>query len=210
MDCTDLLVDWIEFCEGRRDFDESHFYCLLMDDPPPTDPFLNSVLSFFPARLELLHRVKVVKHPALLVKAGDLDDPGHDRIISLACKFLAEMAKVCEAAGEAKLAAEAASAEVIYCDDTALVEAKLRSETEPQCELNDMVGDHLRSFATGWKAKEYALAEAFYGLTTSHELCWYLEAPMRSHRFDFEPYAHFWALGGTCALTTDGFLVSRK
>lgn len=210
MDCNDLLTDWIEYCEGRGEFDRSHFYCLLMDDPPPTDAFLEAVLRYFPARAELKRRIKLVKHPNLLVENIDRGDAGHDRLRTHLRQYLLELAKVCEAAGEADIAEQMLSARMVYCDDRELVDAKSASLDEPQCELIEVVGDHLGRRSADRHARDYALSEAFYGMTSSFELCWYLNAPLRGHQYDFEPYVRFWALGGLYVWTADGILITSR
>ena len=210
MDCNDLLADWIEYCEGRRSLDKSHFYCLLMDDPPPTDEFIESVVRYFPARAELKRRIKLVKNPESLIAGPDRHDADYDRLKGHLHPFLWELAKVCKADGATGLAAQLLSAELITCDDPELIWSKLQSLEEPHCDLIDVVGDHLIDRKGEWQDKEYALAEAFYGMTTKFELCWYLEAPMLDHRFDFESFVRFWALGGQYAWTTEGILIARR
>lgn len=207
MDCNDLLADWIEYCEGRREFDQSHFYCLLMDDPPPTDEFLEAVLRYFPARAELKRRIKLLKHPHLIGESSDARGTGHSRLKSHLHRYFWQLAKVCQADGEPELAAQLLSAEIVYCDNGELVKAKQASNDEPHCELMEVVGDHLRGLSTNWHDKEFALKEAFYGMTADFELCWFLDAPLRGNQFDFEPYVRFWACGGAYAWTTDGVLV---
>ncbi|MBW9276214.1 MAG: hypothetical protein K1563_21265 [Candidatus Thiodiazotropha sp. (ex. Lucinisca nassula)] len=211
---SSLLEEWRDFCEGREDFDVSHFYTLFHADPSVlSKDQLKEIFFYFPNSEELLSRMANILEVKFLTKGGSgsrsPDVETNDKLISLAVDDLMQKRVICDKQGNAELCAIIDRAKPIYIDDVNKVHELLQADG-PNIWLNEIVGDYIESNVPTDK-KVIALFEAFYGLTTDYDLVWYVGMPLiNCEDISLVNYFNLWKAGGEYVLTEDNLLVTRS
>mgnify|MGYP000897659961 CR=1 FL=1 len=198
---NELLKDWMAFCEGKEKFDKSHFYTLFYEDIG--ENMLVEIFKYFPNADKLV----AITTDYLFGKTEKVEeDKIENTLIELSVKDIAEKKKLLANTPILQHTIEKAVAE--FTPDCKMVE-KLRS-APPYSDFFDAIRDELSDRWIIEDKKAFALHEAFYGLTTSYELVWYLFSPLFSVSVNFEYYNKFTALGGVYSFSQSTLLVSRR
>lgn len=207
-----LLLDWCDFCEGKKNFDTFHFSYLF--NQPLTECELKKIFSYFPKKEELLELVLSVR--ASSISAGE--DGGFfipkkeskgtpEELIELAVKDLKEQQKICSLLGDEELynIIDNAQPEFIYDKNYF---RKVKSGDCPYIWLYEMVGDYIRDSLIEHDDKIYALREALYGFGGDYYLSWYLGSPLVDANINLSYYFDLWKKGGDYTLTKDNLIVT--
>lgn len=203
---ANILDDWNLFCQGKMDFDKSHFYTLFMEQKDPE--YFKKALQYFPnsdGLLERMGRVVGFGNPQELeAKVKSPEDA-----LKYASMDLQERIRIAEEYGEAELVAELSKLRPKYSEDFEDVE-KFRHEDLHGWML-EVVGDYFRDQLYENTEKLYGLLDAFYGLTTRFEIKWFLGTPLTNGGFNLDNYFELWRVGADYAVKDGQLLVgSRK
>ncbi len=199
-----LLKDWYDYCEGRKDFDTGDFYALFHDDI--SDGHIKAALSFFPHAEKLFERVKKVRK-VIFQNSKPIDvEAGH--LISLAQSDLQEKRKICEAEGATEVVTAIDNAKPRFVD--ASIDLISLKSPGMHSEYRSILSEYLDDRWVSHEAKYYALFEAFYGLTNTYEIAWYLGALLIDTDINLDHYFDLWSAGGDYALTETELLVTLR
>lgn len=201
------LKNWIDFCEGKSDFDKSEFYTLFMEgngeDGRRSEEELKSIFQFFPNNEELIKRVQNV-----FLLSERINDP-NSFVLNATKKDLTEKLKILSIINETELI-ESIKKDVCFVSNSQIDEQELL-EDEFHHEFVSVIDDYLTDHWISQDNKIYALFEAFYGLAHNYGLVWYLGSPLISTEIDLDNYFDVWQYGGFYALTENqGVIVSRR
>ena len=202
-----LLSDWCAFCEGKNEFDKSHFLGLLKDFNTNED--LRMIFGYFPFAETLVGRAASVIESGrsadslYLLPDGEVNEC---TLVRLGGEWLKAQENISEALGVFEITEICRSAKVLFVDQQKLERAL--EQDIPHYWLFDEIGDAIRSSKISESDQVYALFEALYGLAADYYLAWYIARPLFAVDIDLEPYYKFWRAGGRCALTESEFLVS--
>lgn len=171
-----ILKDWCNYCEGKEDFDKSHFYTLFWDDSEEeklTENDIDIIFSYFNEKEKLIEIMRDYLFP------NKSNQKFINNVILLIQKDIEEKIRLSE-----KL--NFISSYKISLSKIENVE-KSRNEIEFLSyfdEISDVV-------LNNWKVedkKANALYEALYGLTYDYEMVWYLFSPLLNLNIDFKYY----------------------
>ena len=198
-----ILQDWCDFCEGKKDSDKSDFLTLFHGDIG--DNYLNKALRFFPNKAQLIERIKNVR--SVYLDNSEQWEINVDFFLSLALQDVSEKRKACEHLSEYELLDIVDKASPKFTSDPDIFE---------KARYNDWNSEFLSQvsyyFDTCWiddLDKYYALFEAFYGLTNSYEIQWYLGKPLMKTDVNPDHYYELWKRGGNYALTETELIVAQ-
>ena len=195
-----IIKDWCNFCEGRNDFDESHFYTLFWDDSEDEKLTMVDLQIIFSYFLEKDKLFEILNN--YLFDTGEKIDASKEDLIFLAREDVREKAKLSEELYYLF------TKSVIFDEDFQKVEAS-RDESE-YLKFNDEVSDVLFE---SWKledGKAYALYEALYGLTKDYKMVWYLFSPLLDVDINFDNYFKMKINNGIYSITNNKIVVSRE
>lgn len=197
-----ILKDWCDFCEGREKFDKSHFITLFHEDIK--DEYLEMALQFFPNQDELIDRVINVRE--FYPERGKNMKAEPDYILDLAIKDVREKRKACKYLSEDELVNIIDNAKPKFVSDKLTFERALNNEWNG--EFLSQVGFY---FDECWNSEDdsyYALFEAFYGMTNSYEIQWYLGRPLMNTSVNPDYFYELWKAKGCYALSGSELIVS--
>jgi hypothetical protein len=206
MPMNELLNDWYDLCEKRKEIDKSHFLALFKSGLSDTE--LASVFKYFPFAQEMSDRLK------RLFKAGHLGEyiylqpgtVGSQSEVGLAAEaWIREQARFCNAIGEKKLGEIAETVGVKFIQEAEFDELQMVSS--PQLELSDNIRHSIWWNLPDEPTAIFALIEALYGVAADYYLAWYVMQPMLKIDLDFDIYLEFWRQGGAGVLTEDAYCV---
>lgn len=193
-----ILKDWCNYCEGKKDFDKSHFYTLFWDDSEkekltPND--LNIIFSYFNEKEKL---IEIMNNYLFLSENNKITEDNEIFLIKNDIKEKIKLSKVLDFISSYK----------ISVSDLEKVEES-RNELEFlnfYDEISDIVLDN-------WKIedkKTNALYEALYGLTYDYELVWYLFSPLLNLNITFENYYLLKKIGITYSIFNKEIIYSKS
>ena len=198
-----ILTDWCDFCEEKKDFDKSHFLTLFHADIDKN--YLNTVLQYFPNKDDIIQRVLAVREAkSYRAECFKVDE---NFALELASKDINEKRKACAYLSEHELTALIDTVQLRFTSDPSSFE-KARHDDWNR-EYKAQVGYY---FDESWMEetdKYYAIFEAFYGMTNSYELQWYLGKPLMRTFVDPDNYFELWKVGGDYAFTETEILVAQ-
>ncbi len=193
-----ILKDWCNYCEDKKDFDKSHFYTLFWDDSEkekltPND--LNIIFSYFNEKEKL---IEIMNNYLFLSENNKITEDNEIFLIKNDIKEKIKLSKVLDFISSYK----------ISVSDLEKVEES-RNELEFlnfYDEISDIVLDN-------WKIedkKTNALYEALYGLTYDYELVWYLFSPLLNLNITFENYYLLKKIGITYSIFNKEIIYSKS
>lgn len=193
-----ILKDWCNYCEDKKDFDKSHFYTLFWDDSEkekltPND--LNIIFSYFNEKEKL---IEIMNNYLFLSENNKIKEDNEIFLIKNDIKEKIKLSKVLDFISSYK----------ISVSDLEKVEES-RNELEFlnfYDEISDIVLDN-------WKIedkKTNALYEALYGLTYDYELVWYLFSPLLNLNITFENYYLLKKIGITYSIFNKEIIYSKS
>ena len=201
------LIDWVAFCEGREDFDKSHFYTLFFEGEAEngyrSEDELRTIFQFFPHSDELLKRMKSILPNG---KSVETIPDIKSYLIENTRQDLLQKKIVLELEKEDELI-ELVQKPIKYVSDIAEVSDSHLSSS-PDADLYSIIGDFFINI-TPTDKKTNALEEAFYGFTTNYNLVRYLLRPLIDTDINLDYYYHLWKVGGDYSVTEDGIIVSK-
>lgn len=198
------LIEWINFCEGKVDFDISHFYTLFFegdaDNGYRSDVELDAIFKYFRNSEDLKLRLRNT------TQTIDLEEPDDMAtfLIDSTFKDVQEKKKFIDDEELLKFLAKP----VNYIDDIESVRKSQITDWQYE-EYMALVGDTISELKYSTEKKVYALFEAFYGLTTDYNMVWYLGRPLLKTTVNLDHYFDLWRFGGRYCISSDGILVSR-
>ena len=199
-----IFQDWVNFCEGRADFDKGDFLTLFHEDIDEQD--LNAALSYFPNSGQIAQRIHAVKAVYPVNRTTWIVDP--EMALQIALDDLSERRKAVERWQYDKLLSVIEKAKPRFVSDERIFkEARFNGwNGDLVCTVGDYADecwlDHTRQY--------YALFEAFYGMTSTYQIQWYLGQPLMKTDVNFGRYFDLWKAGGDYALTEDELIVFQK
>ncbi|WP_163834198.1 hypothetical protein [Spartinivicinus ruber] len=188
----DLISDWLDFCDGSKNFDPSHFYTLFMEDISTSD--INRIYFKYPQAKNLTSRLNRIKNsqstntPCIKERVKTITE--------LVLSDIKEKLRVCESCGDKELESilnSAADIQLVNQND--YFKFKDAEDAWPMKEVMILLGDHFRESMGEYSKMESALIEACYGTTNDYNLVWYLLAPLANTTYNTEYYAELWELG---------------
>ena len=198
---NELLNDWKEFCEGRKNFDKSHFFALFWEGINQKD--LENVFKYFPNSIELTDRTKEYLFGT---KENISESVIKNILISLVIKDLNQKKTIINENSDLLELIETLDVEFIQDFKKVL----LLKNTSPYIDFFDTINDKLSDNWIIEDKKTFALYEAFYGLTKNYEMVWYLFNPLFKINFNCEYYFKLSTLGGVYSFSNNKILVSKR
>lgn len=195
-----IIKDWCDFCEGKNDFDKSHFYTLLWDDSESeklTSRDVEIIFSYFEEKDKLIEIIDDYLFNVEKKKVISDED-----LIFLATEDVNEKAKLLKESNY-KL-----NRNIIFEENFNMVEES-RNNSEYLMfydEVSDVILD-------SWKLedkKTNALYEALYGLTADYEMVWYLFSPLLNVSVTFFNYFQLKINNGIYSIINNEIVVSRE
>lgn len=196
------LNDWIDYNNGIKDFDKSHFYTLFMDNnngKTIVDEELQIVFQNMPNSIKLAERLKeyyAVRRQNNVINTEEFlketvrEDIEQKKIAINDKELLSILNKKIE----------------FVKDYNKVEEAQLE---EWHSEFIMLISDYTIDLRISKDKRIYALFEAFYGLTHNYQLVWYLGSPLLNTEINFDNYLDIWSVGGEYAVTENGIIVSK-
>jgi|GEM_PF-4346342 len=200
------LKEWCYFCEGKKDFDQSHFSQLFHECR--TEAELKVIFSYFPASAALFDKAKLVRYfyPDNFISKSEIN---FEPLLSVALADIQQKRKACVDFGEDELVDIIDNVTPVLVNKSELFE-KARNEEWPHGEFLSVLAGYFLSKRNGDEKKYYSLFEAFYGFTTSFHIQWYLGSPLFDTDIDLDNYIKLWKYGCDYVLTEKELLVFIK
>ncbi|MDX8355186.1 hypothetical protein [Cognatiyoonia sp. IB215182] len=199
-----LLDDWVEFCEGKRDFDKSHFLPLFHGSLNDDD--LREIYQFFPQADLLSERMKRFQAAKKARKERSIVPVSSSQIMDLAAADMSAKSSILAELGEEELARFAGENKPSLTTDRNAFDYVACSDW-PNGEKHVVVGDYVDEQMLLPNKQGFALFEALYGAANSYDIQYFLAAPLIKSDVDFVPYFELWSAGSDVALAEDSILV---
>ena len=199
MNNNNIINDWIIFCEGSSDFDRYHFHSLFLENPVVED--LKIIFSYFPKSDELTSLTQNYLFTDKLIGDRYLKND----LMDLALKDINQKKTLIK---DERLMKLVDRLNVEFVSDIDLVISTRRNS--PFIDFFNGVSDR---FMNDWiieDRKAHALLEAFYGLTNSYEMAWYLFQPLTNVKINLNYYYDLTDLGGVYTFYGNKILVARE
>ena len=200
------LKEWCDFCEGKKDFDQSHFSQLFHECR--TEAELKVIFSYFPVSAALIDKVKLVGcfYPDNFISKSEID---FGLLLNAAVADIQQKRKACVDFGEDELVDIIDNVTPVLVNKSELFE-KARNDEWPHGEFLSILTDYFSSKRSSDEKKYYSLFEAFYGFTTSFHIQWYLGSPLIDTDIALDNYIELWKYSCDYALTEKELLVFIK
>ncbi len=195
------LDDWIDYCESKKDFDKSHFYSFFLRNDNKkgfSDYEYQKIFKYFTNKDELIRRLKEYFSKENYI--NQIDDL-KDFLILSTRKDIEEKKQVLDDDELLKILDK----KIYFLED--FNEFSEYQLDEWNGEYISLLGDSFRKTRSN---EEYALFEAYYGLTNNIQLVWYLGSPLLGIELNFDYYFDIWKVGGDYAVTEDCIYVSTS
>jgi hypothetical protein len=197
----EMIVDWCEFCEGKKIFDKSYFHTLFWEDINSSD--LKLIFKYFPNSDALFN----LMNDYLFEKSEKVSESKiNETLIELALSDIQEKKFLLN--GNSSLVSMVDNINVEFVDDYLFVANLCNSS--PYLDFFDAISDVVLDNWIIEDKKTYALYEAFYGLTKSYEITWELFQPLLSIDTSLGYYIRFVSLGGVYSFLGTKLLVSKR
>lgn len=203
-----LVKDWCDYCEGKADFDKSHFTSMFTYDLNSQE--LSDIFKYFSCNNDLIERLKTV------IMAGTFEESlylqatsrcSESELLELVKLDLKDKHMISTSKGDEDLSNILASIDVDFVYDKQMI-SKLLGEDNPSEWIFEVIGD-LVDEARGTDIKILALEEACYGLAANYYLAWFIMSPLLKLSIDFSNYFKIWSNGGIFVITENKVLVSN-
>ena len=199
-----IFQDWVDFCEGKADFEKCDFLTLFHEDFDEQD--LNAALSYFPNSGQIAQRIHAVRAVYPVNRTTWIVDP--EMALQIALDDLSERRKAVERWQEDELVSVIEKAKPRFVSDEILFREAFLSKWNSKLVIQ--VGDYADECWLDNTRQYNALFEAFYGMTNSYEIQWYLGQPLMKTDVNFSRYFDLWKAGGDYALTEDELIVYQR
>lgn len=193
------LIDWVNFYEGKQDFDKSHFYTLFMKEDEKEELDLTLIFKPFECANDLIKRVNTVLNPAPI--SNEIDLSAH--LLNYVEKDLLDKLPLFE---QSELLPFLQKQILFEKDRNILIEKKNRWQNEMYV---DEIEDHISENIKDSTLLVDAIREAFFGLTRNYKMVWYLLSPLIKSNYNFDYYYNVWRIGGDFAITDNGVFVAK-
>ena len=195
---NNIYSDWINFCEGRQEFDKSHFLSLFKAGL--SDEELKKALQYFPSGGDIYSRLKEVLDSGYLceyaylmpAKKHQLDEK---TLLMIAKEWLDERALFCKNSKEMELFKIAVNAQISF-SSRKNVRKKMEDNDIPNARLYDLMCDTVIDSTLIETKQADALFEAAYELAADYPLSWFICQTLIDIDIDFRKYFEFWKGGG--------------
>ena len=199
-----IFQDWVDFCEGKADFEECDFLTLFIEDFDEQD--LNAALSYFPNSGQIAQRIHAVRAVYPVNRSTWIVNP--EMALQIAVDDLSERRKAIERLQEEELLSVIEKANPrLVSDERIFKEARLSGWNSA---LVTLVGYYADECWLDYTRQYDALFEAFYGMTSTYQIQWYLGQPLMKTDVNFGRYFDLWKAGGDYALTEDELIVYQR
>ncbi len=162
-----LVDDWVEFCEGKRDFDKSDFLTLFHGSL--TDEDLRAIYQFFPQADLLGERMKRFQAAKKARAERSIVPVSNSQIMNLAAADMRAKSSILAELGEEELARFAGENQPSLTTDQNAFDNVARSDW-PNGEKHVVVGDYVDEQMLLPNKQGFALFEALYGAANSYDL----------------------------------------
>ena len=196
--------DWVDFCEGRADFDDCDALTLFHEDIDAQD--LNAALSYFPNSGQIAQRIHAVKAVYPVNRSTWIVNL--EMAIQIALDDLSERRKAVERWQYDELVSVIEKAKPRFVSDERIFEEARLSGWNSA--LVTLVGYYADECWLDYTRQYDALFEAFYGMTSTYQIQWYLGQPLMKTDVNFGRYFDLWKVGGEYALTDDELVVFQR
>ncbi len=189
--------DWILQHEGKKEFDKSHFYTLLMEChyESLTESDYATMFKYYPNSNDLTKRLKNF----LINQDNTLNVVDRkEYILKKVQQDINEKVKLIE---DEDLINALQGGFVLTHERDVVTENQLG---EWHSEFISLIGDELRQFRND---NSYLLFEVYFGMTHNLQLVWYLGAPMIDKNINLDNYFDLWMMGGDYSITSGGVVV---
>lgn len=203
-----LVKDWCDYCEGKADFDKSHFSSIFTYDLNETE--LSEIFKYFSCSNDLIERL------AAVISAGSFEGSPYlqattrcsdSDLLELVKQDLKDKHIICFEQGDEELSDILATIKIEFVHDKQMI-SKLSGQDNPSEWVFEIIGE-LIDEARGTDKKILALEEACYGLAANYYLAWYIMSPLLKLSIDFSNYFKVWSNGGVFVITENKVLVSN-
>lgn len=198
-----LFLDWIDFCENKKTFDKSHFYTLFWENIDVNT--LKIITQYFPNSGDLFIRLNDYFFGDKYDLYKLLDKSIDQTLIELSIKDFNEKLNII--LEENKQFEGLKNLSPLITEDYEYVQKK--KSDHPYIDFFDELEFKLTELWVSDEKKFYALYEAFYGLTKSYEMSWYLFKPLLNVEYNFKYYYNLTRIGGVYAIDTNNILIAR-
>lgn len=191
-----IVQDWIEFCENGKDFEDSYFYTLFMEEISQEE--IIAIFRSFPNSEELVERL----NKFLLIKEsnGTTSEKIQELGDLLSQDFLDKKQILQHLPSFSKFNEEY---QIVYTRDTDEVEDLILDDIWVQ-EFHDF----MRAQKIITDKKVYELFNALYGITYDADYQLYLFIPLLNTNYTMEHLFRFKKAGGVYAITENEVVYS--
>ena len=202
------LAEWVDFCQGRRNFDDSHFYTLFFEGEGENGRRSEEELKIIFQELPKGQALFQIAFKELTSQISD-DFPSdiESYLIENTRNDLIQKKPIIEQEGEQKII-ELLAGKIMVIDDMERVEES-RAASWVDAQIDAIVGDYCTYHLEFDSPSIFALKEAYYGFFTDLNMVRYLLSPLVKPPINFEFYYNLWKVGGDYSVTEDGIIVSR-
>lgn len=191
----EIISDWCQFCEGKKEVDKSYFYTLFWEDINRDD--LNEIFKYFPYSDKLFEIMS-----DYLFSNGSIINQTNNELIKLVQKDILEKISLTDNLKHIR------DYPIEYIENYNFVKDKIDSDEyyEYYDEIADIVADN-------WLLEDkkcFALYEAFYGLTKNYEIVWYLFSPLINTSINYKYYFDIITYRGIYTIYNKKILVSKE
>lgn len=194
-----IVYDWMNFCEGKREFEDGYFFTLFMENL--TIEEINVIYSYFPNADMLTARME-----KFLFGPKAIELPPYDRVCELDRLIRLDFVD-----REFSLKSLSPSSNgwhnliFNYVEDDKIVDNLILDDIYTQS-----FHDFMRSKKITSEKKMYLLFDALYGITYDFDFQLYLYAPLLATSYTGEHLFQFKRLGGVYAVTNEEIVYSFK
>jgi hypothetical protein len=210
---------WLDQLAGRRNFDPSAFMGFINDlllferedwrglfaDLPNGAGFVEKLSDFF-AR----HRDGLRGHNCWHIYFHPLQRNAleQDRLIELAQRHVAELARIADLAGACELRERLSSLTAVWIDEHRERAPMPQDSSDLELEIYDTIGDFLIDNIAAQTPWFYCLKEACYAMAANYGLQRYFMSDYYRIRVDYGAYYELWIGGGNLFFDDDRCLVT--
>ncbi len=193
-----IIEDWVNFCTGKKSFEEGHFYSLFHGINSRQE--LEKIFQFFDQKLDLIERTKRY----LELRSSQNMKRADENLLK---KFLHEDLKEKETILKinSSLREKYSQLQIIYVEDHKKIE-ELRFDDQTSQEFFDFIDFEL----VHEDERIDILYDSFYGLTADFDYRLFLFLPFIRIEYDMTSLIEFKKKGGVYAIQENNLLFSMQ
>jgi len=206
-----LLNDWINFSEGRKSFDKSHFYTLFHEKWNQNE--IELIFNFFPNSEVLIKKFLEFTESKKKLETHDIikgfnKNNYYEILTSLINNDLNEKERLCKELNFIELLNIFTDISFSFTNENDFFLIKKQSDSNAW--LMESIGDYFIDNKMIEDEKTYALFEAFYGLTVNYQLVWFLGKPLINTTYNPDKYFQIWSHGADYVIDNNVAYISSK